>query len=119
MEVLPVQSQQSFGHPWPFDCYPQLLGQQQWSHWKSEMETALEDELALLKKMAAPSSTDEVTSPITTLLLDLAGVEHVMEDLVDRLDDHEQEEYDAGVDEPDIPDKCCEILNMETSPSVL
>ena len=44
------------------------------------------------------------------LLHHLTGVEHVVEDLVDRLDHHEQEEYEAGVDKPDIPDKCCEIL---------
>ena len=48
------------------------------------------------------------------LLQHLASVEHVVKNLVYRLDHDEQDEDYAGVDEPDIPDECCEILQRET-----
>ena len=62
-------------------------------------------------------SRSHVTKLLLTshlLLQHLASVEHVVKNLVYRLDHDEQDEDYAGVDEPDIPDECCEILQRET-----
>ena len=44
------------------------------------------------------------------LLQDLAGVEHVVKNLVNRLYRGEHDEDDAGVYKPNVPDKRGEIL---------